>query len=154
MFPVDAFRATLKKAVAILREHSIRFHLTGGITSVFYGEPRMTQDIDIVVDNIQLTKALPSFLQSLDSSDFIRKSIAEVRQTIFIALTLVILVIFSFLRDWRTTLVPVLVIPVSLVGTFFALYLAGFSLNVLSDFDRGRNGRPEHFQRFFNNRGN
>ena len=42
------------------------------------------------------------------------------------------LVIFSFLREWRTTLVPVLVIPVSLVGTFFVLYLAGFSINILT----------------------
>lgn len=51
MFPVEAFRNTLVKAVAILERYSIRFHLTGGITSVLYGEPRMTQDIDIVIDN-------------------------------------------------------------------------------------------------------
>ena len=67
-----------------------------------------------------------------DASQYIRKSISEVEQTLLIALSLVILVIFSFLRDWRTTIVPVLVIPVSLIGTFFVMYLAGFSLNVLT----------------------
>jgi multidrug efflux pump len=67
-----------------------------------------------------------------DASQYIRTSISEVEQTLFIALSLVILVIFLFLRDWRTTIVPVLVIPVSLVGTFFVMYLAGFSLNVLT----------------------
>ncbi len=67
-----------------------------------------------------------------DASEFIRDSVSEVRQTLLLALTLVVLVIFSFLRDWRTTLVPILVIPVSLVGTFFVLYMAGFSINVLT----------------------
>ncbi len=67
-----------------------------------------------------------------DASEYIRQSVSEVRQTLVLALTLVILVIFAFLREWRTTLVPVLVIPVSLIGTFFALYLAGFSINILT----------------------
>ena len=67
-----------------------------------------------------------------DASEFIRASISEVRQTLLLALGLVVLVIFSFLRDWRTTLVPVLVIPVSLIGTMFVLYMAGFSINVLT----------------------
>lgn len=67
-----------------------------------------------------------------DTSEFIRRSIAEVQQTIFTAIVLVVLVIFLFLRDWRTTLIPVLVIPVSLVGAFFVMYAAGFSINVLT----------------------
>ena len=70
MFPVEAFRSTLNKAVTIFRNHDIRFHLTGGITSVYYGEPRMTQDIDIVVDNTQMTSHLGSVLESFESSDF------------------------------------------------------------------------------------
>ena len=45
---------------------------------------------------------------------------------------LVIIIIFLFLRDWRVTLVPCIVIPVSLIGAFFVMYLAGFSINVLS----------------------
>ena len=69
---------------------------------------------------------------AFDSSTYIRRSIAEVQQTIFLALSLVVLVIFLFLRDWRTTLIPVLVIPVSLVGAFFVMYVAGFSINVLT----------------------
>ena len=62
----------------------------------------------------------------------IRASLAEVRETIFLALALVLLVIFLFLRDWRTTLVPIVVIPVSLIGAFGVMALAGFSVNVLT----------------------
>ena len=67
-----------------------------------------------------------------DNTDYIRSSIREVRNTIFIAFTLVVIIIFLFLRDWRTTIIPVLVIPVSLIGSFFIMYLAGFSINVLT----------------------
>jgi len=71
MFPVDAFRSTVGKAVSLFRALEIPFHLTGGITSVYYGEPRMTQDIDIVVGNDRLSAELESFIGLLDSSDFI-----------------------------------------------------------------------------------
>ncbi|MFN3597229.1 MAG: efflux RND transporter permease subunit [Rubricoccaceae bacterium] len=67
-----------------------------------------------------------------DNTVPIRASIREVQQTLLLALALVVLVIFAFLRDWRTTLVPVLVIPVSLVGAFGVMALAGFSVNVLT----------------------
>jgi multidrug efflux pump len=67
-----------------------------------------------------------------DNTKFIRASISEVEETIYIAFILVIVIIFLFLRDWRATLVPVVVIPVSLVGSFFIMYFAGFSINVLS----------------------
>ncbi len=67
-----------------------------------------------------------------DNTEFIRSSIAEVRNTIFIAFILVVIVIFFFLRDWRTTLIPIIVIPVSLIGSFFIMYLAGFTINVLT----------------------
>ncbi len=69
---------------------------------------------------------------AFDSSQYIRRSIAEVQQTIFLALGLVVMVIFIFLRDWRTTLIPVVVIPVSLLGAFFVMYVGGFSINVLT----------------------
>jgi len=69
---------------------------------------------------------------AFDASRHIRKSVAEVRQTVLIAFGLVMFVIFFFLRDWRTTVIPVLVIPVSLIGSFFVMYVAGFSLNVLT----------------------
>jgi hypothetical protein len=71
MFPIDAFRNTLAKAVAIFERHAIRFHLTGGLTSVLYGEPRMTQDIDIVADNRALSKNLDAFLKAVAESDFL-----------------------------------------------------------------------------------
>lgn len=67
-----------------------------------------------------------------DNTEFIRSSISEVRNTIFIAFMLVVVIIFLFLRDWRTTIIPVLVIPVSLIGSFFVMYVAGFSINVLT----------------------
>lgn len=66
-----------------------------------------------------------------DNTKFIRASIDEVEQTVYEAFILVIIIIFLFLRDWRVTLVPCIVIPVSLIGAFFVMYLAGFSINVL-----------------------
>ena len=67
-----------------------------------------------------------------DSTRFIKRSILEVQETVFIAFGLVVLIIFLFLRDWRTTLIPVMAIPVSLIGSFFVMYLAGFTINVLT----------------------
>lgn len=67
-----------------------------------------------------------------DNTRFIRASITEVQNTIFIAFLLVIVIIFMFLRDWRVTIIPIAVIPVSLIGSFFVMYLADFSINVLS----------------------
>jgi multidrug efflux pump len=67
-----------------------------------------------------------------DNTTYIRSSIKEVRNTIFIAFILVVVIIFFFLRDWRTTIIPILVIPVSLIGSFFIMYLAGFTINVLT----------------------
>jgi multidrug efflux pump len=67
-----------------------------------------------------------------DNSVFIRKSINEVEHTIIEAFVLVVIIIFLFLRDWRSTLIPVVAIPVSLVGIFFVMYLLDFSINVLT----------------------
>lgn len=67
-----------------------------------------------------------------DNTKFIRASIAEVETTVYEAFVLVIIIIFLFLRDWRVTLIPCLVIPVSLIGAFFVMYLLDFSINVLS----------------------
>jgi multidrug efflux pump len=72
------------------------------------------------------------FKIGFDNTKYIRSSIVEVRNTIFIAFILVVVIIFFFLRDWRTTLIPILVIPVSLIGSFFIMYLAGFTINVLT----------------------
>jgi multidrug efflux pump len=67
-----------------------------------------------------------------DNTEYIRNSIDEVKNTIFIAFALVVVIIYFFLRSWRATIIPILVIPVSLVGAFFIMYLAGFSINVLT----------------------
>ncbi|MDZ7277933.1 multidrug efflux RND transporter permease subunit MdtC [Pantoea eucrina] len=67
-----------------------------------------------------------------DRSPTIRASLHEVEQSLIIAVGLVILVVFLFLRDGRATLIPAAAVPVSLVGTFAAMYLCGFSLNNLS----------------------
>jgi multidrug efflux pump len=83
----------------------------------------------------QLKKDLPedvSIEMIYDNTRFIRASISEVEETIYVAFLLVVIVIFLFLRDWRVTLIPVVVIPVSLVGAFFVMFIAGFSINVLT----------------------
>ncbi|MGF1670214.1 MAG: efflux RND transporter permease subunit, partial [Balneolaceae bacterium] len=67
-----------------------------------------------------------------DTSRYVQQSINEVQQTIYVALALVILVIFMFLRDVRTTLIPIIVIPIALIGSFFIMFVAGFSINVLT----------------------
>jgi len=67
-----------------------------------------------------------------DNTEYIRSSIKEVENTIYIAFFLVVVIIYFFLRSWRATLIPILVIPVSLIGSFFIMYLAGFSINVLT----------------------
>ena len=93
-----------------------------------------------IADNVykrmeQMKKDLPDDVHydyGFDNTRFIRASINEVESTIYEAFVLVILIIFLFLRDWRVTLVPCIVIPISLIGTFFVMYLCDFTINVLS----------------------
>ncbi|MBE0538663.1 MAG: efflux RND transporter permease subunit [Ignavibacterium sp.] len=83
----------------------------------------------------QLKKTLPADINTgigFDVTTYIRESIKEVEQTILVAFGLVVLIIFLFLRDWRTTLIPIIVIPISLIGAFFIMYIADFSINVLT----------------------
>ena len=83
----------------------------------------------------QIKKTLPHDINTgigFDVTTFIRESISEVEQTILVAFGLVVMIIFLFLRDWRTTIIPVLVIPISLIGAFFIMYVADFSINVLT----------------------
>lgn len=82
-----------------------------------------------------IKKDLPADIETavgFDTTTYVRASIDEVQQTIFIAFTLVIAIIFLFLRDWRTTFIPIIVIPIALIGSFFVMYMAGFSINVLT----------------------
>ncbi len=83
----------------------------------------------------QIKKDLPSDITlgiGFDVTKYIRNSISEVKETILLAFALVILIIFLFFRDWRTTIIPIVAIPVSLIGAFFIMYLANFSINVLT----------------------
>ncbi|AYH05042.1 multidrug efflux RND transporter permease subunit MdtC [Pectobacterium parmentieri] len=103
---------------------------------------RRAPDANIIttVDNIraampELRASLPAEIQldvAQDRSPTIRASLAEVEQSLIIAVALVILVVFLFLRSGRATAIPALAVPVSLIGTFAAMYLCGFSLNNLS----------------------
>ena len=91
---------------------------------------------DAVYKRMELMKYdLPEdvkYSYGFDITKIIRASINEVKQTVYDAYLLVIIIIFLFLRDWRVTLVPCIVIPVSLIGSFFIMYLFGFSINVLT----------------------
>jgi hydrophobe/amphiphile efflux-1 (HAE1) family protein len=90
---------------------------------------------DIKKKLVQIESTIPEDIQitlGLDYTQYVRRSITEVEETIFIAIALVALIIFIFLRDWRSTLIPLTAIPVSLIGVFFIMYVMGFSINVLT----------------------
>ncbi len=83
----------------------------------------------------QIQKEVPAGLDlyiGYDKSKFIRQSVSDVMETLFIAITLVIIIVFLFFRNWIIALRPLIDIPVSLVGSFFIMYLFGFSINVLT----------------------
>ncbi len=83
----------------------------------------------------QIKIDLPSDISlgiAIDTTKTIRNAITEVFETLLIAFGLVVLVIFIFLRSWRTTLIPVIAIPISLISGFFIMYIAGFSINILT----------------------
>ena len=86
---------------------------------------KMVQIKGILPDDVEITLGL-------DYTQYVRRSITEVEETIFIAIALVALIIFIFLRDWRSTLIPLTAIPVSLIGVFFIMYIMNFSINVLT----------------------
>ena len=83
MYPPDIFRHTVSRLVAVLQRHGVRFHLTGGITSIAYGEPRMTQDVDVVVENVAIARAMDPFIASAEQAGFlldadsVRRAVAD-----------------------------------------------------------------------------
>ena len=86
---------------------------------------------------VELKKSFPEGIDvdiALDITDFVRSSITEVLKTLAEATLLVVLVVFLFLHNVRATIVPILAIPVSIVGTFAGMYLFGFSINLLTLF--------------------
>lgn len=92
--------------------------------------------VDAVFERLErIKKDMPEDITlgvALDTTESIRRGINEVQETVFIAFGLVVLVIFFFLRDWRTTLIPILAIPISLIGSFFVMYIFDFSINILT----------------------
>jgi HAE1 family hydrophobic/amphiphilic exporter-1 len=85
----------------------------------------------------ELKKSFPPDLEyqiPFDTTVFVEEAIAEVETTLWIALVLVLIVIFVFLQDWRATLIPVVTIPVSLIGTFAVMGMIGFSINMITLF--------------------
>lgn len=83
----------------------------------------------------EIKKDLPSDViisVGVDKSKFVRKAISEVTETLFIAIGLVVLIIYLFFRNWAIALRPLIDIPVSLIGAFFIMYVFGFSINVLT----------------------
>lgn len=85
----------------------------------------------------ELSKTFPPGLQynvAYDSTLFVEESVKEVVKTLYEAIVLVVLVMFIFLQDWRTTLIPMITIPVSLLGTFMFIKAFGFSINGLTLF--------------------
>ena len=84
---------------------------------------------------VQIQTTMPDDVllkEGFDNTRYVRRSIIEVEETILTAILLVTLIIFLFLRDWRSTIIPLTAIPVSLIGVFFFMYIVGFSINVLT----------------------
>ena len=99
-------------------------------------EANIIQTVDSIREKLpELQTLIPASIDlqiAQDRSPTIRASLEEVEQTLVISVALVILVVFLFLRSGRATLIPAVAVPVSLIGTFAAMYLCGFSLNNLS----------------------
>jgi HAE1 family hydrophobic/amphiphilic exporter-1 len=96
---------------------------------------QVNKDITAKID--QLSKKLPTglkFVKMMSSNDFLFESIDNVVETLLIAILLVVLVVYFFLQDLKSTIIPTVSIIVSLVGTFACLQLAGFSINILTMF--------------------
>lgn len=97
------------------------------------------REIDIAIREVlkRLEKTFPSGIKyeiSYSVKDQIDQSISQVKHTLFEAFIFVFLIVFIFLQDLRSTIIPIIAIPVSLIGTFFFIYLLGFSINILTMF--------------------
>ncbi len=96
---------------------------------------QMATDVRATMD--RLAEKFPagvSYHVAFDVTEFVKESIKEVVITLLIAIVLVVITIFVFLQDWRTTLIPAITIPISLIGTFALIKLLGFSINTLTLF--------------------
>ncbi|MBB2928242.1 efflux RND transporter permease subunit [Paraburkholderia silvatlantica] len=105
---------------------------------ILYRQPgaNIIETVDRVIAMLpQLKASLPADVEVIPTSDrsvTIRSSLKDTERTLMIAVALVVMVVFLFLRNWRATLIPSVAVPISIVGTFAAMYLMGFSLDNLS----------------------
>ncbi|MEM5311612.1 efflux RND transporter permease subunit [Paraburkholderia sp. JHI869] len=105
---------------------------------ILYRQPgaNIIETVDRVVAMLpQLKASLPADVEVIPTSDrsvTIRSSLKDTEHTLIIAVALVVMVVFLFLRNWRATLIPSVAVPISIIGTFAAMYLMGFSLDNLS----------------------
>jgi multidrug efflux pump len=109
------------------------------IAGLYFKPQPGANQIDIVNELrrrlVQIEREMPPDISvevAFDNTEYVRRSLLEVTETIFIAFLLVVMVVYAFLREWRTTLIPVLAIPVSIVGAFWIMSMAGFSINTLT----------------------
>ena len=92
---------------------------------------------EVVARMTELAKSFPAGVRwtiAFDTTPYVTESIKEVVKTLFEAMLLVTLVVFVFLQSWRATLIPVLAVPVSVIGAFFGMQVLGFSVNLLTLF--------------------
>ncbi|MBO0349952.1 efflux RND transporter permease subunit [Phormidium pseudopriestleyi FRX01] len=115
----------------------------GGIPAVSLGVVKLSSANTIAVARgakakmEELSRDFPeglNYQMAFDRSEFVELAINEVWSSLFLATLLVILIIFVFLRDWRSTLIPAVTIPVSLVGAFAVMFILGYSINTLTLF--------------------
>lgn len=109
------------------------------IAGLYFRPQPGANQVDIVDELVrrldQIKKEVPPDISvevAYDNTQYVRRSIKEVEETVLVAFGLVVLVVFAFFREWRTTLIPVLAIPVSIIGAFAIMSLAGFSINTLT----------------------
>ncbi|TPH17199.1 efflux RND transporter permease subunit [Litorilituus lipolyticus] len=123
-------------------DYSTQARLNGKETAflVIYQLPdaNATEVADLVKQEMaKLSERFPDGLEYVipyDTTEFIDRSIAEVKVTLYQAVALVVLVVFLFLQNWRATIIPTLAIPVSLIGTFAFMLLMGYSINTITLF--------------------
>ncbi|HKW42250.1 MAG TPA: multidrug efflux RND transporter permease subunit [Gemmatimonadales bacterium] len=124
------------------RNYNLGGRLDGGPTAFFLvylrpGANALDVKRAVLTRLADLSKSFPRgvrWIIPFDTTPFITASITEVVKTLFAALLLVTLVVFIFLQNWRATLIPVLAVPVSVIGAFFGMRILGFTVNLLTLF--------------------
>jgi multidrug efflux pump len=107
-----------------------------GIAAIPQPGTNQVATVDEIFSRVDLIQQdLPPDIQlevGFDTTEYIRESISEVQSTLIFAFVLVVIIIFLFLRDFRTTFIPVIVVPITVIGSFFVMYSAGFTINSLT----------------------